>query len=151
MRMTVASQSPETRKEVTDPKCATAADHPAMFEGIVRTTPTVAEADQTEPVAVDVLHRGSPRPCCRIIRAHDKFDPRTSVLDDEVDAPYSDDDLLDDTARRGRTAEEALRRQGRERAAQPVKPANDAAINQPFHPSCLPFRRLVSLKRNRLT
>jgi hypothetical protein len=49
-----------------------------MFEGIVRTTPVVAEADQNEPVAVDVFHRGNPRPSYRSIRAHDKFDPRTS-------------------------------------------------------------------------
>lgn len=62
-----------------------------------------------------------------------------NVLDDEVDAPYLDDDWLDDTARNTRTAEEALRRQERERAAQLVKPANDAAIDQPPAPTVPPI------------
>jgi hypothetical protein len=53
-----------------------------------------------------------------------------NVLDAEVDPPLLDDDWLDETARKARTAEEALRRQGRERAAQPVEPANDVAADQ---------------------
>jgi hypothetical protein len=51
-----------------------------------------------------------------------------NVLDDAVDPPALDDDWLDETARKARTAEEALRRQGRERAAQPVEPAHDVAV-----------------------
>jgi hypothetical protein len=61
-----------------------------------------------------------------------------TVLDDEVDTAYLDDDWLDDTARKARTAEEALRRQGRERATQPVEPADDAAMDQPPAPPGFP-------------
>jgi hypothetical protein len=61
-----------------------------------------------------------------------------NVLDPEVDPPALDDDWLDETARKARTAEEALRRQGRERAAQPVEPAHDAAVEVTHDPPIPP-------------
>jgi hypothetical protein len=54
-----------------------------------------------------------------------------NILDVEVDPPNLDDDWLDDIERKARTADEALHRQGRDRAAQPVEPAHDAAAHLP--------------------
>jgi hypothetical protein len=43
-------------------------------------------------------------------RASPSFSFPKCVLGDDVDPPHLDDDWLDDTARKARTADEALRR-----------------------------------------
>jgi hypothetical protein len=67
---------PETRKAM-DPKCTTVADLPAMFERIVKTKPTLADAVKRSPLAVSIdgsvpsveVHV----PCCRIIELMTNF------------------------------------------------------------------------------